>query len=49
MRARRLFVLVALAIAPAIAACGTLPTAGDEPSTTPPADTTSRKDNHPWG
>lgn len=48
MRSRRLFVLVALALAPAIAACGTMPTSGDDPSTPPPADTTRRKDTQPW-
>lgn len=49
MRTRRLFVLVALAIAPAFAACGTLPTANDDPTPSVPADSTLRKDNYPWG
>ena len=53
MRARRLFVLVALVVAPAFAACGTLPTANDGPTPTHPADTTTRsttqkRDQLPW-
>lgn len=49
MRTRRLFLLVALVVAPALAACGTMPTAGDDPSPPPaPADTTKRRDQQPW-
>ncbi len=49
MRARRLFVLVAIAISPMFAACGALPTENDTPAATAPADSTMRKDSYPWG
>lgn len=49
MRARRLFVLVAVVLAPMFAAaCGTMPTANDGPTPPPPADSTKRGDNFPW-
>lgn len=49
MRARRLFVLVAISAAPMFAACSNLPTAHEEPAPTAPADSTMRKDSYPWG
>ncbi len=48
MPARRLLVLALLAIAPAIAACGTMPTANDDSSPSVTTDTTKRKENMPW-
>ncbi len=48
MSARRLLVLALLAIAPAIAACGTMPTANEDPAPPVTTDTTKRKENMPW-
>lgn len=48
MRSRRLFVLVALALAPMFAACGTMPTANEDPAPPAPTDTTKRRDQQPW-
>jgi len=49
MRTRRLLALVALVVAPALAACGTMPTAAEDYTPPPsPTDTTKRKDNMPW-
>lgn len=46
---RRLLLVALLTIAPLVAACHT-PTGNDTTDpTTPPADTTGRKDAKPWG
>jgi hypothetical protein len=46
---RRLFLIAVLAIAPAIAACGSITGNDDPPPPPPPADSTGFKDIKVWG
>lgn len=45
---RRLLLIALLAVAPAIAACGSI-TGNDGPTAPPPADSTGLREVKPWG